>query len=141
MAESSGDPVARFGDRHVMRALQEGVVERAARIPDHRVERRGERQVTERLLLPERAQHLEHARHGRSSAARETPSDMPRGGSFTVSQRSAAITIPGTPARMNVDAPPEVLVAPPPKNAPSELPIGTPRANTAKALPRRLFGK
>ena len=62
---------------------------------------------------------------GARSPARETPSDMPRGGSFTVSHRIRASTIPGRPARMNVFRHPMVWLPQPPSAAPSDVPIGT----------------
>ena len=51
------------------------------------------------------------------------------------------MTIPGTPARMNVIRHPIVWLPQPPSAAPSEVPIGTPRAKIEKAVPRRLFEK
>ena len=49
-----------------MRSLQEGVVERAARVPDDRVQRRRQAQVTERAPGPEIRQHFGEPRrlHG-----------------------------------------------------------------------------
>ena len=56
------DPVAGFGDRHLMRALQKCVVECTARVPDDGVQRGGQAEMAERAARPHHPERLEHAR-------------------------------------------------------------------------------